>query len=95
MYPTPLTSRGSANPALAIKLTSSEHNTKKSALFEDFCTEEGNGGTKAHLEALQNATMAFLAKHVADRDVWKGYRADLLAHHRDENGNLRTRTAGA
>jgi hypothetical protein len=30
---------------------------------------EGNEGTETHLDELHAATMAFLAKHVADRDV--------------------------
>jgi hypothetical protein len=62
-------------------------------LLESFTTEEGNEGYEAHLEELHNATLLFLADHVAKRKTWKSYRADLKAHHRDENGKLRTRAA--
>jgi len=65
LYPMPLTSRGCANPvggALGIKLTCSDHNTKKLALFRDLFAEEGNEGTEAHLEELHKATHGLSGK---------------------------------
>jgi hypothetical protein len=66
--------------------------------FKEFYAEEGNERYEneryeAHLQELHNATLLFLADHVAKRKTWKGYRADLLAQHRDEIGKLRTRAA--
>lgn len=93
----PLTSRGCPNPvgdALGIHLTSAEYNMSTMSLFRDHCSEEGNEGLQAHLDDLHKATMVFLVKLVADRAVWKGYPEDLLANHHDENGKLRTPTAG-
>ena len=54
------------------KLTSSQNNNTKGALFKDFCTKEDNEGTVAHLEELHYVTIPFLAKHVVDHDVWTG-----------------------
>jgi hypothetical protein len=66
---------------------SSDKNLLKFESFKEFRVEEDNKGTEAHLQELYITTMAFQAKQVTDHDVWKCYRTDLLANHRDENGN--------
>jgi hypothetical protein len=92
--------RGCANPVasplspLGTKFTSTAKNASKLGEFKFsqlFCAEEGNEGYAARLEELHIATMAWLAKHVANRNIWKGYPAHLLAKHRDKDGKLRTR----
>jgi hypothetical protein len=99
VVPCPLTLRGCANPVasplspLGTKFTSTAKNLSKLEEFKEFCAEEGNEGYAAHLEDLHIATVAWLAKHVANRDIWKGYPQHLLAKHRDKKGKLRTRAA--
>jgi hypothetical protein len=62
----------------------SEYNTTKANRFRDFCQEEdieGAEGFQDHLDEIHYVTMDFLAKHVADRDVWDGNPTPLLSNH--------------
>ena len=74
-------------------MTSYAHNTEKNEEFKEFCAKEGNEKVAAKMHELHAATKEWLARHVAKRSVWLGYRADLLSDNRDDNAQLRTRPA--
>ena len=74
-------------------MTSATYNSEKNEEFKEYCAKEGNEMVAKEMHQLHTATKAWLKKHVANRDVWHGYRADLLTDIRDENAKLRTSTA--